>query len=479
MDHSHALGTGKKSLNTLVGTVVSVLFLSMLQTGPVWSDDVHINSSISGHGARLLSQDTEKSNHLVGARDFVTRHAHGKNTADQASPPWREALLSRLMAVDADYPGEIGVFIKDLQSGHSLSFRGEESWYLASGVKIPVAITVMRAIERGQLTLDTHLNLIEADLVDGAGPTKWQPVGTEFSVRHLLDQMLISSDNTASDLLIRAVGLEQVNHVMRELVPEGLGDVTTLADVRRHAYSGFHHNAFNLSGHDFLVLRNQETESGRIQALAKLMDVPAIDFNKADMDSAFAAYYATDLNGGELSAFAVLLEKLANGEALNPDSTAYLMGVLGRVETGEQRIKAGLPGTVRFAHKTGTQHGRACDLGVAVQDAIKDTHSLVQKALVQGTHIMSRHLATRHLATRHLADQIGNEIQDTHNEIQDTHGHAAQNHAVTQDVAKDTHVVPIRVVIAVCSRGNRSLERSELAFRQVGEALKEVGFFRL
>ena len=75
--------------------------------------------------------------------------------------------------------------------------------------------------------------------------------GKALSVRYLLDQMLIHSDNTASDMLIRLVGIEQVNAVTRELVPEGFGPITTLADVRRLIYGELHPAARTLSGKDF------------------------------------------------------------------------------------------------------------------------------------------------------------------------------------------------------------------------------------
>jgi beta-lactamase class A len=34
------------------------------------------------------------------------------------------------------------------------------------------------------------------------------------------------------------------------------------------------------------------------------------------------------------------------------------------ITTGDKRIKAGLPSNTRFAHKTGTQIRRACDIGM-------------------------------------------------------------------------------------------------------------------
>ena len=153
---------------------------------------------------------------------------------------WTETFLEQIAKVDANTSGELGIYLKDLDTGVSASYHGEEAWYLASTVKVPVAIAVMRRIDQDTLTLDSTLRLLESDYVDGAGPTKRHAPGTELSVRYLMDQMLIHSDNTASDMLIRLVGLDAVNAVTRELVPEGFGPITTLADVRRLIYGELH-----------------------------------------------------------------------------------------------------------------------------------------------------------------------------------------------------------------------------------------------
>nr|WP_181919678.1 serine hydrolase [Alkalilimnicola ehrlichii] len=255
------------------------------------------------------------------------------SNAAATAPDWKQRLEQRLIEIDTDYPGELGVYVQDLTTGDAVSFRGEQSWYLASGIKVPVAIEVMRRIEQGEFSLDTTLRLLSSDYVDGAGETNWHPPGTELSVRFLLEQMLVRSDNTATDVLIRQVGLDAVNNAARQLAPEGLGEITTLADVRRHAYSAFHESAFTLQAKDFLALRQANQEQERIALLATILDVEPTDFAVADLRTAFERYYATNLNGGQLTAFSTLLAALAQGQALGADGTAYLMDVLSRIQT--------------------------------------------------------------------------------------------------------------------------------------------------
>lgn len=282
-----------------------------------------------------------------------------------SSQGWREALYQRLEALEAAYPGELGIYVKDMRSGETLSFRGDEVWYLASLIKVPVAIAVLRGVERGELALDSTLRLEVADYVDGAGDTNWQPPGSELRIDFLLEQMLTASDNTAADMLIRHVGLAEINRLVQALVPEGLGPVSTLLDVRRHVYRYLHPRAFELDGMDFITLQKAADDRQRVETFRELLGLTPEELQAEDLDSAFAAYYTSHLNAGWLSAYGRLLAALVEGRALSADSTAYLFATMRRTATGEARLKAGLPSDVELAHKTGTQHRRACDAGIA------------------------------------------------------------------------------------------------------------------
>jgi len=83
--------------------------------------------------------------------------------------------------------------------------------------------------------------------------------------------------------------------------------------------------------------------------------------------------------------FGHMLAALGEGLALGPDSTAWLTGVMTRVRTGDRRIKAALPAGVGFAHKTGTQHRRYCDLGIASVQVRGRTEQVVIAACARGS----------------------------------------------------------------------------------------------
>ncbi|MCE8038573.1 serine hydrolase [Halomonas sp. MCCC 1A11062] len=306
-------------------------------------------------------------------------------------PVWAERLEARLALLEAGYAGEIGVHVRELGSGARLGWRDDEYWYLASLVKLPVAIELMARVETGEMSLQDRLTLQRSDYVDGAGSTNWASPGSALPLRQLLESMMIVSDNTASDMLIRHLGLESVNYRARHLTPGGgLGPITTLVDVRRHAYANLHPSAFTLGGMDFIELRKRQSDSTRLAWLRQRLGLTPQQLQVPSIDQAFQLYYATDLNAGRLDAFADLLEELAEDRALGTQATAELLAIMARTTSGEWRLKAGLGRDIRLAHKTGTQHRRVCDAGIATQGYGDDARRVVIVACVRGELDLAR-----------------------------------------------------------------------------------------
>lgn len=285
---------------------------------------------------------------------------------------WRERLARLLDPRDkgartdarAHVAGEVGVYVRELRSGEEFGLRSEESWYFASGVKVPVALALLQKRERGILDLDTQLRLESGDRVDGTGSTNGHPVGALLRVDYLLEQMLVYSDNTATDMLIRAVGLDEVNRVARELSGRDFA-ITTLAEVRRRIYSGFHARGEDLRFADWVLLR-RIGEFQRVASVGRLLGVPVEELSAASVEEAYDRYYGGGFNSAPLSAYGELLAQIAAGKALGAEATAYLLGVMSRVRTGTKRLPASLPAGLVFAHKTGTQYRRVCDFGLTL-----------------------------------------------------------------------------------------------------------------
>lgn len=278
-------------------------------------------------------------------------------------------LEDRFQDIDEDFSGNVGVYVKDLKSDETVNYNADRDWYLASTIKIPVAIALLQKVEEGDLSLDEKLVLEESDFVDGSGDLQNQQPGTEYTILELIENMIKDSDSTATDMLIRLLGEEEFNEQIRQnMVSEGFHPITTILQVRYDAYGQLHEKASNLSNIDYHELKEFSPLSSRLEEFTKRIGANRSELKQGSIVDAFEAYYESKKNSGTLQAMGSLIEKLTEGELLNEEHTDLLVGIMKETSTGDTRIKAGLPEKTIFAHKTGTQIGRSCNIGLVIPD---------------------------------------------------------------------------------------------------------------
>lgn len=288
---------------------------------------------------------------------------HKKSTRSLKKSSWQTKLQKEFADLEKLYPNQIGLFIKDLNTGEEYSFHGEESWYLASTVKVPIAIEVLRQVDLKKISLDDKVKITLDDFVDGNGPLKNMKTGSDVTIRYLIEQMIVWSDNMASDMLLRVVGLDKVNTLVQGLSPSDFSPITTLKDVRRHVFSGLHTRAFELSGQSFIKLKRIQNPAEKLNKFASLLKVDKKQMSLKNIHEAYEAYYHKGLNSASPRSYSKILEALWEGKVLSPDSRDFLLQTMLKTQTGKNRIRAGLNSPWVFAHKTGTQYRRIGDVG--------------------------------------------------------------------------------------------------------------------
>ncbi|WP_171909757.1 serine hydrolase [Aquisalimonas asiatica] len=274
-------------------------------------------------------------------------------------------MRDQIKAIDERMPGQFGVYIKRPATGEAIDYQADRDWYLASTIKIPLAVAVMQRAEEGELSLDDELELAESDYVDGAGELLAAEPGTRYSLEELIGHSIRDSDSSSTDMLIRLLGEESFNdQVSREMPEARMNPITTIVQVRFDAYANVHPDAETLTNMDFIRLRSAASLDERYHAFLDKIGAGASEANADSLEEAFGRYYETGLNSGPLTGFGAMLERLWEGELLNEDHTGRLMAQMEQVTTGDRRIRAGLPDGTPYAQKTGTQINRACDVGI-------------------------------------------------------------------------------------------------------------------
>ena len=137
-------------------------------------------------------------------------------------PPARDQLATKLrndlqrLAIDAS--GVVGISVVDLSSGQRFGVNEELVFPQGSAIKIPILIELFRRADRGELKLTDRLPVRANNQVGGSGLLQYfSDGGSELSLHDLAIAMIVLSDNSATNVLIDRLGMDQVSRTMAEM----------------------------------------------------------------------------------------------------------------------------------------------------------------------------------------------------------------------------------------------------------------------
>jgi beta-lactamase class A len=142
--------------------------------------------------------------------------------APGAPLPARTQLAAKLQTelgrLAAAAPGVVGVGVVDLTSGERWSVNESLVFAQGSAIKIPLLIELFRRADAKELALTDRRTLTAADRTGGSSLLQYfSDGGSAFSLHDLAVPMIVQSDNTATNMLIDAVGMDRVNRTMAAL----------------------------------------------------------------------------------------------------------------------------------------------------------------------------------------------------------------------------------------------------------------------
>jgi beta-lactamase class A len=229
------------------------------------------------------------------------------------------AIQDRVAKSGAD----VGIAFETLDGRLTWSSRGDDVFHAASTMKIPVMIELFHQVREGKVKLSDPL-LIKNEfhsLVDGSvfalkpdddsETDLYKAVGQTRTLDQLCDLMVTVSSNFATNLLIQKLGIDNIRATVTALHADGM-------DIKRGVED---QKAFDKG------LNNTTTASG----------------------------------------LATLLVAIANGKAVDAESSAKMVEVLERQKFNEG-IPAGVPKNILVAHKTGEITKIHHDAGIVYAD---------------------------------------------------------------------------------------------------------------
>lgn len=254
---------------------------------------------------------------------------------------------AELKRLEASSGGLMGLSAIHLQDGRTVSYRDSESFPMASTFKIALAMCILQLIDHEKVALDQMVE-ISADLL--VPPPLIEPyfrhIGLAISVANLLDIMMVTSDNSATDALLKLVG--GPDYVSQAIAKANIAGMRIDRSTSQFLA-------------DFLEIDLTEGQS-----FASLFSVlPAREKARlyALTEQANNNYDDDERDNASPAAMAKLLAKLWHGNLTSIASRDRLFEVMERCEN-DNRIKGCMPAHVTIAHKTGTLGGSTSDVGV-------------------------------------------------------------------------------------------------------------------
>jgi beta-lactamase class A len=214
-------------------------------------------------------------------------------------------LARSLDRTAAGLDGVVGYVVTDLTTRDRVAARMEKDTFpTASAIKLSVLYELLKQVDAGTLSFDTPAPINKAQLVGGTGVVQYLTTAS-LSLHDHATLMIMVSDNSSTNVVIQAVGMDKVNARMASL---GLGDIR----------------------------------------LRRLM-----------MDG--AAVKRGDENVASPQSLAKIAELLWRGEGLKPESRETALGML-KLVSGS--IRQAVPAPVPVYTKTGSLDGVRTEAGV-------------------------------------------------------------------------------------------------------------------
>ena len=140
--------------------------------------------------------------------------------------PALDGAGAKLAMLEHQHGGRLGVAILDTGSGRREGYRDDERFLMCSTFKLLLVAAVLQRVDAGKEQLDRRVAFGKDVLLDYAPITKQHVGSPGMTVSELCEAAITLSDNTAANLLLKAIGGPQAVTAYAR----SLGDKFTLLD---------------------------------------------------------------------------------------------------------------------------------------------------------------------------------------------------------------------------------------------------------
>ncbi len=267
-----------------------------------------------------------------------------------------------------NFDGRIGVYATSLDQEKEINLNADDFFPMASTRKVILAKYILTQISEEKLSQNQKVSISPEDLVPGTGIIKTdfteKDKKREYTIQKLLETMMIHSDNTAADLLMRETGgYEVIDNYLQE---NSIQNIRFGTDIKKW-----------LKAHVIKTALFHETQESVLQSkqapwylkcIARI--IPLLQSEPTQI-----SFNDETTNIATPRALTMFLKNVYEAKTTRSETNADLdlLSLMKRCETGKNRIPKWLPDNATVYHKTGSGAMGICnDIGI-IEEASKVT----------------------------------------------------------------------------------------------------------
>jgi len=127
-------------------------------------------------------------------------------------------MINEIISKAATIPGDVAVWHMDIESGEVHSFAEKKPLVAASVIKLFIMAEAFRRFEDGSLSANEEFIIRPEMKMPSCGALTYMHDGLKVTAMDLVVLMIILSDNSATNILIDRLGIDNINDMIKNVI---------------------------------------------------------------------------------------------------------------------------------------------------------------------------------------------------------------------------------------------------------------------
>jgi beta-lactamase class A len=126
----------------------------------------------------------------------------------QKTPP---SLEAQVHAIAAEHHGDVALFAENLKTHETVAISPDTPVQTASVIKLAILYEALEQVRSGKAHFEDRITLTKEDQVQGSGVLLFFDAPLSLTLKDVLTMMVVMSDNSATNLVIDHLGIDNIN----------------------------------------------------------------------------------------------------------------------------------------------------------------------------------------------------------------------------------------------------------------------------